>query len=570
MSKRLYIFTTVTIALIITLFTTFCFVPNVKRVCAEEVPFLGYYEESVDKGEFDYSEIIEGEIAALKINSRTQDTSKIDVQGSKITISNVADALNGFLGANIVCSLTTDVKTYEFKFMYVTKAIRTAADCKVFNVTSDANIDGYYVLLEDIDLGTSAYNLHPGSGGFSGTFDGLGHTIKFAPSTGGFFGVIVAGAKILNTGFIYTFDANRDKIWTRTPVLARGCLILNDQSALIRDCFFYTTENELESGLITNGTHSAGLKIENIIAQQGTLNSFYYFDKENSIDLGAFIGHECAWRDPARELGFKNIYFITGHPLGAYTSISEYMSHNVEANPQLYTNGQYFWIKTFAANEGIEEDLERGIYVYDKVKKYISYASMLEDENDYTAFNSSYWDTSMGVPVWRKFAELSISFETEAVTSTDNINLVVGGADTVQFYFSMMGLRYNGNNELKLSYELLESYGKYTYQTDVVTVSDDLVVTAVKAGQARILVYCDYEGQRYEKCIKLTVKERNDLENSAPDNESGEASATDSNVEAGGSGCNASIQGNTYILVGIIALGVLHFLGRKRQKDEKQ
>ncbi|MBE5752322.1 MAG: hypothetical protein E7357_07920 [Clostridiales bacterium] len=122
--------------------------------------------------------------------------------------------------------------------MYVTKALKTEADLKVFDVVDDDDnlatevataITGYYVLANNIENDADVLaNRHDGlqrqsgteradkisnlyyngDAGFYGVFDGQGYTMAFDVYQGGLFGRLQPGALIKNVGMDITFESD--------------------------------------------------------------------------------------------------------------------------------------------------------------------------------------------------------------------------------------------------------------------------------------------------------------------------------------------------------------------------
>jgi len=174
---------------------------------------------------------------------------------------------------------------YQLSVLFVDGLISTVADLRKIqynhydstNHTGTNIIDGYYVLVNDIDLGGIRYSGGTGNSwnpvlGFVGTFDGQGHTIyNFGAGANGIFGSIGNGAVIK--------DVNFEKV-----------TLLDEQNAailanLICDAQINNVYVQLDAINVTSNTQGAGIlgsscetytKFNNVTVDAEGLNIIYF------------------------------------------------------------------------------------------------------------------------------------------------------------------------------------------------------------------------------------------------------------------------------------------------------
>ncbi len=560
MIKNRYIYLGLIISLVfLIILNSFLLFKSSNVVYAEQASELWFYESSVEKAVFSNTDnISQVDSLSLKNKNVSLSLSNIEINQSEIVLKNLPQADFFVEGETYELELVAKDKTYTLPFMYVTKVIRTAEDCKVFDVsTPDTNIYGYYVLANDLDLGDEVINKHDGlfnfddpnyandrgpdvKGGFWGTFNGLGHNLTFVANRGGFFGRIFGTTKIINTGFVDIKFKNTAKFaaWQEKamPILARY-FYSRSNYGLIKDCYFQSNETTF-SGIISSGNYTDKLKIENILIEVGDYKSFV---ETTGLGHGVFIGHqEGTYFRKEIDMLFKDIYVISGAPLGVYATTLEPDDDYVAQLP----DGSWYnrYIRTYATNRGIQENLLKGIRVFANIKQYLSYNSMSKDENNnFTSFNKDYWISSNQRLKWKNSASsYFIDFTTDAFSTSDNITLKLNLNNSVSFFMSKDGLVVS---DVNLEVKMLEEYqigGEiFTYKTDVVSISNDgtfVKIIPVKEGIGRVLVSCSYNGVKYEKTIKISVKESSLDEQGTPQTPSGS--------NCGGSSC-ASIDDNS-------------------------
>lgn len=180
----------------------------------------------------------EGIIALSDEHNREIDGSYYHYDESTSTLSIHADYLNSVYDGENIIKIITSRNTVTIEVVVATKYIYTASDLASINDTS-ASLEGYYVLMDDIDLstylakGSEGYNDGKGwdpigqytdiadpniaeAKSFKGTFDGNGHVITnlyinrkdVASFNAGLFGYVTSSSVIKNVGVTGTMDVS--------------------------------------------------------------------------------------------------------------------------------------------------------------------------------------------------------------------------------------------------------------------------------------------------------------------------------------------------------------------------
>lgn len=277
---------------------------------------------------------------------------------------------------------------YVVTFQAYAKIIRTAEDlsCLIIKkesaeaVTQYTN-DGYYILANDIDCTGVKYDAHTrvlGLGanlsnkncGFVGTFDGQGHTItNFEVPKGGMFLILGNNAVVRNVGFknaILNTTTDNDKFTLATYIY--GASISN----VYIDCssVFATVNNALIAGFVASGCNIS--------------NCFFSYTGEIKSSLVHSYG------------SFMHLYESGGYSNGLFTN-----TYLVSSTPMTVTKKNI--CDAFNADQfnGMPAGLE---YVYVAgIQRYLTNQDMVDANNDYSSFDSKYWDyeTEAGKLIWK-------------------------------------------------------------------------------------------------------------------------------------------------------------------------
>lgn len=484
------------------------------------------------------------------------------VKGSEVKLkklndkqSNAEGTANALvLGNDYKLTFTVGTKEYVVNFTYVTKAIRTAEDFGVFDIKDETTrIEGYYVLLNDIDISNELVPKHEGyvgsvaSGkesdeGFHATFDGLGHSIcahLTSSNTRGLFGRILGGAVIRNVGFV-DIEVNS------CPIIAAQSYSTWANQSYIENVYVRTSINSnlpkgaiLAAGGIWCNVYNVVIDIpgKNVNTDLMTWGSF-----------GALYGGDLNKRDEltGRDDHLKNVYVIGNMPV-------------VYVRPGAApAQGQGGWYECFAGNEGVQSDPENGIHVYTTVKKYIDAFAMIKDaqNNDYTEFDTEYWDFSLGMPVWKTALEIvakdlyGLFVETNGQVRSKTINLTLDGVkDYVDVFYGGAGVAIEGY-DVSL---------KATSGEEFVKIEGNRI-QGVSVGKARVHATVTNNGEtvlEQDYVINVSANtEENPSEPSGGDNQNpddvpnGDNSGSTENPSGGAScGCGSSSVGGTGLTV---------------------
>lgn len=183
-------------------------------------------EFSAMDGALPLTEIFGEEVTLLKAY---QGTNALTISNNKIFGLNTRR--DGVTDTQI--TLFTEEKGVSVKLNAYTRILDESSDFKIFDLTENKIVDGYYYLKNDVEL-TEAYShlayWTKASGkltfetnvGFNGVFEGNGHTVTYSFREWGLFGQMLDGAVIQNVHFVATRTTTNCNIATHNGALARS------------------------------------------------------------------------------------------------------------------------------------------------------------------------------------------------------------------------------------------------------------------------------------------------------------------------------------------------------------
>ncbi len=297
---------------------------------------------------------------------------------SKVDLAN----LNGTYFSNIAVGESTEgyltLKNAEGTFTNVPyqtadKVIRQASDLDYVKIpaTGKSTVDGYVVVATDISYAETTADTYPSyaitaydTTGFTGTFDGDGHTVHYYIRKGGLFGSLLKGSVVKNVALVVkrgdNISADATAYWCNmfNVILARW----GKQFTLENVYAKYDTDHNLYD--LQYATGSIGLfgassegTMKNVIVDMSNLNDtetiYKYYETANLLTTH--------WDATNRFVNHAGLGALASHPVSSWFAPTE------------ITNTFVFW--------GRQE-----VFLAPKLKK-IAFA-----ENDYAALESSITD----------------------------------------------------------------------------------------------------------------------------------------------------------------------------------
>ncbi len=292
-------------------------IESVKRIMLSdytpsEIEYLGGARQIIEAEKADNSVSL-GEIAYTSVES---------VYINNVNLGNSLSAINGSLLANfygerelsVVINTESGKKTVKVPILVVTKYIYDAQDLsEALKITASRNY-GYYELKNDINLdafSNEAKTAFSGKNGFSGIFEGNGHTITSVLGNHGLFGYVSGGATIRNVRFAVNGNVNE-----------AGKAVIGDY---VLDSFIENVTITVSGGVLGIGTDGIGLvttksfkgnSVEKLTvdAENVELNSLF-----GSSDKYEFVGNEFN----SCEINAKFVkelarYYVSGNYVSVY------------------------------------------------------------------------------------------------------------------------------------------------------------------------------------------------------------------------------------------------------------
>lgn len=277
---------------------------------------------------------------------------------------------------------------YNLEIVPYTRIFTTAEELAYFRLSQfGQTFSGYYILGNDIDASSyvhannvryagDSYNKYPNDG-LVGVFDGKGHTIDgMTVGRSGFFGAIGVGGVVKNVAFTNL------KFTEIEDAVGLACYI---NRATLRNV--YVQADNLE-GKNRQG-YRTGLVAYHVDVACDVQNCIFELDTKYTPSVstaknwfyGAYTGY-CSQLDKLNSASpdyLKNCYVIS-------PSVMTHMSGSAYVDCKAFN----FVDETLLA------------YTYPNVKHYDNYVEMSQvATNDYSSFDTEYWDLSNGYPQWK-------------------------------------------------------------------------------------------------------------------------------------------------------------------------
>ena len=381
----------------------------------------------------------------------------------------------------------------------------------------DFEFDGYYILVNDIDATGYTHNLSNGKNyqtdfadediegwdidylaayagfkdpvtgkikGFTGTFDGRGHTISnLTTGKEGLFGAIVGGT-VKNVGFV-----NCNTTTGTNSFLAHR----SARKPIFQDIFVFNGNNVAEG-------KNSGSFFSTTSFTEVTMKNFVLVDADASKNVGAdgrygsLAGHfeERGTTGIFKNNKFSNVYVLSDLPL-ASTLANGVFTATVDAG---IIDGQSFVSQTCKVAEGI--------------KRYSKFTTISGDSasnaENFKMFDSSMWTIKQGsIPVFNSCADIisedffySFKLDSAPIVS-DEVNTLLGKQHTISIL--------KGTSAFTGSFSLASS------NTDVATVSGaNIIASNNVTGTTDITV--TYDGSKtftFTLVVEAPIVKANDV-----------------------------------------------------------
>ena len=342
---------------------------------------------------------------------------------------------------NEMTKKTVTVYTEKYGYNLTLEAysgvIATAADMSIFDLTDKtADVDGYYVLKNDIDYTADALytvNVHSKrTFKFVGVFDGLGNKMKLKAGAYGIFGAIGSGATIRNAALI----ADLDKSAAQISVIAENQSASYTNKSKIDNCYiriegYYADDAASRGGVALFGTMWAYTEITNSVISYDAPADYYADDtagEHYDFDFGTLDGEQSygiIWNSvygtylgkTVKEVNgvkvvddtlnvynmFRNAFVVSGHkvPLFATKNSTGFLPEidfryamYAENDGQESTDTAFHSVKD---GETVSYEGMGAIYKVKGIKRFNTESEMqLDETNDYTKFDVRYWSVKDG------------------------------------------------------------------------------------------------------------------------------------------------------------------------------
>lgn len=284
--------------------------------------------------------------------------------------------LNISKGSDIPVTLYNQTVGYQVVLDVYSLIIDELTDFeKIYAGDEETMISGTYILAKDIVEPTTILKMPEGkvANDFAGTFDGRGHVLSFTFEHGtthrfGLFGRYLDGATIKNVALNnITMDGTSGKN-AAGIICAEGAKDANvSPESTIENVFIDLKFSEARThNLAFMGNAMWKTILKNVVIHVPEVPKPVKDKSSQEFGYGSFARGDTA--------SVSNSYIISGA-------------------------STYVYVKEQKINDKFEKDSDK----FEKVPVlYATYNAMLSAGNDYSSFDSNYWDTTTyGVPVWK-------------------------------------------------------------------------------------------------------------------------------------------------------------------------
>lgn len=477
-------------AFIVIVSSTVSHMPAIAENIETQISFGGFYETDKEISIIEFPYLPENGFTRAEVeNSDVHFSCRIE--DKKVFLSQLYGLV---LGDIYILALYYREEQYRVQFQYVTSALRTAEDLKIFDLDiANKIIDGYFVLANDILYDEEFVNEHKfyntdyavDCGGFKGVFDGLGHKMSFNSGKFGLFARLLGGAVVKNVA-MYNIVVNT------SPVLAfqANCEIHENSGKMKSVENIYVS---IIAGVPRGIIYAIDdyLKLKNIFLQfdRGTEN---YNTKDG---IGVLCGADGKRNNSDRCRLFSEVYIVSKAPVCRYKRSIDLTEPNKDT---------FYFI--YAENETIPEGNQNGAYVYQNVKKYSNTVEMKCANNDYTSFDEDLWDTSsFGIPIFRSMKNIMYDVRIDGEKRT-KATLILGENESIE-----INILFNG-----LPCDIVPTIN--FIDEDKCVKIDGNIVYAETVGVTELEVSYEAEGKNYKQAITVTVKEGEVISPTSPEN----------------------------------------------------
>ncbi len=358
----------------------------VQQVEVEVLPSIGNYAKVIDFSAFHgvlplndiFGENVD--IVSAKAGDRA-----LKIGEDKKTIFGLTSGKDGAYSQNI--TVFSSNQGWNLSLNVYSSIIREASDLEIFHVkkawndkfTKSEIFDGYYLLGNDIDCAGYIYGGVDANGvqnqnvtsawsssnqfqgyGLTGTFDGNGHTIKNLTTSGAGLFFAISGGTVKDLNLRGNIAKNKS----------------GDNSGFFAGYLFDATVSNVNIDCTRSGRW-AQMPLANRIINSSLSNI---------------------------------VVTVNGNTSGGGDGIVSYLKNTNAENTNVFTDCYVVSDKTIAnsnANNRYDAKYVNGVAVeggLDGIKRYTTADEFLadKDNNDYSSFNADVWDTSSGMPLWKK------------------------------------------------------------------------------------------------------------------------------------------------------------------------
>ena len=298
----------------------------------------------------------------------------LDVEGNEIkTFRAIVRGSKGTL-------LTLNLRSY-------TLVISSASDLDF--IAPDTEITGSYALANNItvdewthvslgDITTAKCTTF-----FNGVFDGNGYTLTFPQRAFGLFGRIKQNAVIknvrLNVIAREQIGEGEENETTLFITLNKGVLLGVDCAGVLENMYIQVSGTVCKQGIGLVASFGSGSSMKNVVVDYGSAYNF----KLNGAGMKGYLTGGTQLPDETTLLA--NIYLIGENK----TKYLHERGSTYKYTPHVVAENEY-------GGEESNETVLKGVRRYDNVD-----AVKADQNKDLVSFDSIYWDTTSGAPVWK-------------------------------------------------------------------------------------------------------------------------------------------------------------------------
>lgn len=394
----------------------------------------------------------------------------------------------------------TDTLIYRFKLETVAKAIVTAEELKVLELSAGEIVSGYFELMNDIDATNVTFNHVVSASYFNGTFNGNGYVISNLTlnANSSMFGSLHGSAIVKNFALV-------NLTATKSYFLAQDTA--EDGLTISNVYIGLSTATQTPRGL--TGRTGSNSVLKNVVIEYLGANAEQNRNYQERWTWQGLIGGMWTYTNTsdgklyAQDKKWENVYVISPFVV-SFRSDEKKDSVDKDKYAAIYGYGANETVDLYgnSANESVHnrDNPNLGDYIqtteyynakYTNLYRYDNYSALKSAKKDYSSFDSKYWVEYDGRIAWKSIAVSQVSmnlYDGDQVWKEDTKIKTVGKELTVKAWIGESAISLSSVSVESNSYVTWNNSRKVLRVTSLPTRGDVKiqVTVSVKVGDVTV------------------------------------------------------------------------------------